>query len=130
MTSAAVNHPPRYRPDLEGMRAVAILAVIAAHAGVPGLAGGFIGVDVFFVLSGYLITGLLVQEHQANGRVDFAAFYVRRFRRLLPALLLMLGVSCVLARLLLSPDRSTRPSHCCRNFRGLVEQLSLCVLQA
>ncbi len=109
MTSAAVNHPPRYRPDLEGLRAVAILAVIVAHAGVPGLAGGFIGVDVFFVLSGYLITGLLVEEYQANGRVDFAAFYVRRFRRLLPALLLMLGVSCVLARLLLSP--TAQPSQ-------------------
>lgn len=83
---------------------MAILAVVAAHAGVPWLTGGFIGVDVFFVLSGYLITGLLVQEHRASGRIDFAAFYARRFRRLLPALLVMLAVTCVLGRALLSPD--------------------------
>ena len=55
-----------YRGDIEGLRAVAILLVIAAHAGVPWLAGGFVGVDVFFVLSGYLITGLLLQEIMVN----------------------------------------------------------------
>ena len=93
----------RYRPDLEGLRAIAILTVVSAHAGVPWLAGGFIGVDVFFVLSGYLITGLLVEEYRANGRIDFPAFYVRRFRRLLPALLVMLAVTGVLGSLLLAP---------------------------
>jgi len=91
----------RYRPDLEGLRAVAILLVIAAHAGVPWLAGGFIGVDVFFVLSGYLITGLLVEELRAEGRVRFARFYARRLRRLLPALLVMLLATGAMAAWLL-----------------------------
>lgn len=92
-----------YRPDIEGLRAVAVALVIAAHAGVPGLQGGFVGVDVFFVLSGYLITGLLVQEIQASGRVRLLDFYARRLRRLLPALLVMLIGSSVLAATLLAP---------------------------
>ncbi len=85
-----------FRPDIEGLRAVAILLVVAAHAGVPWLTGGFIGVDVFFVLSGYLITRLLADELSRTGRVQFAHFYARRFRRLLPALLLMLGLCMLL----------------------------------
>lgn len=84
-----------YRPDIEGLRALAILLVVAAHAGVLGFSGGYIGVDVFFVISGYLITGLLVAEHRRAGKIDFARFYARRFRRLLPALLLMLLVTAV-----------------------------------
>ena len=92
-----------YRADLEGLRAVAILLVVAVHAGVPWLRGGFVGVDVFFVLSGFLITGLLVQEVSNTGRLRFAEFYVRRLRRLLPALLTMLLVVGVLASLLLAP---------------------------
>lgn len=91
-----------FRPDIEGLRAIAILLVVAAHAKVPGLAGGFIGVDVFFVLSGYLITALLVGEYLENGRVDFVAFYARRFRRLLPALLVMLLFSSIAALFILS----------------------------
>ena len=81
-----------FRPDIEGLRAVAILLVVAAHADVPWLAGGYVGVDVFFVLSGYLITRLLTDELSRTGRVQFARFYARRFRRLLPALLLMLSL--------------------------------------
>ena len=92
-----------YRADLEGLRAVAILLVVAVHAGVPWLRGGFVGVDVFFVLSGFLITGLLVQEVSNTGRLRFAEFYVRRLRRLLPALLIMLLVVGTLAALLLAP---------------------------
>lgn len=92
-----------YRGDIEGLRALAILLVVAAHANVPGLAGGFVGVDVFFVLSGYLISGLLIQEIDASGDFRFAAFYARRLRRLVPALLFMLLVTCVLAWLLLIP---------------------------
>lgn len=92
-----------YRGDVEGLRAVAILLVVACHASVTWLAGGFIGVDVFYVLSGYLITGLLVQEIATNGRLNFANFYARRLRRLMPALLLMLLVACVLCRLLMPP---------------------------
>lgn len=92
-----------YRADLEGLRAVAILLVVAVHAGVPWLRGGFVGVDVFFVLSGFLITGLLVKEVSGTGRLSFAEFYVRRLRRLLPALLAMLLIVGVLASLLLAP---------------------------
>lgn len=93
-----------YRGDVEGLRAVAILLVVACHAKVAWLAGGFVGVDVFYVLSGYLITGLLVQEIHTAGTLRFANFYARRLRRLLPALLLMLAIVCVLGRLLLAAD--------------------------
>jgi peptidoglycan/LPS O-acetylase OafA/YrhL len=92
-----------YRGDIEGLRAVAILLVVVAHAKVKWLAGGFIGVDVFYVLSGYLITGLLVQEIRTTGKLRFADFYARRLRRLLPAMLLMIAIACVLGRLLLAP---------------------------
>lgn len=74
-----------FRPDLEGLRGVAILLVLLFHAGVPGTTGGFVGVDVFFVLSGFLITGLLLREREATGRVDLREFYARRARRILPA---------------------------------------------
>ena len=93
-----------YRGDVEGLRAVAILLVVACHAKVAWLAGGFVGVDVFYVLSGYLIAGLLVQEIHTTGTLRFANFYSRRLRRLLPALLLMLAVVCVLGRLLLAAN--------------------------
>lgn len=84
-----------YRADIEGLRALGIFLVIAAHARVPGLESGFIGVDIFFVISGYLISGLLIEEKLRTGRINFAAFYARRFRRLLPALLLMLTATAV-----------------------------------
>ena len=92
-----------YRGDIEGLRAIAIVLVVAAHAGVPFLRGGFVGVDIFFVLSGYLITGLLLQEIGDSGGVRFGAFYARRLQRLLPALLLMLLVVSLLALLLVPP---------------------------
>lgn len=82
-----------YTPGIQGLRAVAILLVLAAHAGVPFLYGGFIGVDVFFVISGYLITGLLVTEMNQYGKLDLPRFYARRLKRLLPALLLVLIVT-------------------------------------
>lgn len=94
-----------YRPEIEGLRAVAILLVVAAHSGVPWLAGGFVGVDVFFVLSGYLITGLLVQELHTKGTISLTSFYARRLMRLMPALLLMIAATAVLARLLLSASQ-------------------------
>ncbi|MEO7200364.1 MAG: acyltransferase family protein [Dokdonella sp.] len=97
-----------YRGDIEGLRAVAILLVIAAHASVPWLAGGFVGVDVFFVLSGFLITGLLTREIATTGQLGFANFYARRLRRLLPALLTMLVVTCVVALVVLAPGDQGR----------------------
>nr|WP_199046848.1 acyltransferase family protein [Dyella sp. ASV24] len=92
-----------YRGDIEGLRAVAVLLVIGAHAGVPWLSGGFVGVDVFFVLSGFLITGLLLRELRDTGRIDFAGFYLRRLRRLMPALILMIVLTSLGATLLLGP---------------------------
>ncbi|OOG45420.1 acyltransferase family protein [Rhodanobacter sp. C01] len=92
-----------YRSDIEGLRAIAILLVVAAHAKVSWLAGGFIGVDVFFVLSGYLITGLLLQEIDKTGHLRFLNFYACRLRRLLPALLLVLVCTCLVAAVTLAP---------------------------
>lgn len=92
-----------YRADIEGLRAIAILLVVAVHAGVPWFSGGFVGVDIFFVLSGFLITGLLVEEVKDTGRLHFADFYIRRLRRLLPALIVMLLVTGEAATLLLAP---------------------------
>jgi peptidoglycan/LPS O-acetylase OafA/YrhL len=80
---------PGYRPALDGLRAVAVLSVLGYHLQLPGMRGGFLGVDIFFVLSGYLITGLLLSEHAASGEIRLARFWARRARRLLPALLLM-----------------------------------------
>ena len=95
---------PSFRPDIEGLRGVAILLVVAFHLDLPGFRGGFIGVDVFFVLSGYLITGLLAQELEATGRIQVLAFYARRVRRLLPAATVMLGGTVLLLSLFFSPD--------------------------
>ncbi len=94
-----------FRPDIEGLRAVAIGAVLLFHAGVPFADGGFIGVDVFFVISGFLITGLLVREWNGSGRIDLAVFYARRFRRLLPAALLTIVVTTLASWLVLSELR-------------------------
>lgn len=93
----------QFRSDVEGLRALAILLVVAAHARIPGVEGGFVGVDVFFVLSGFLITGLLVHEVRSTGQVDLPAFYARRLRRLLPGLAAMLVTTAVAAALLLAP---------------------------
>jgi peptidoglycan/LPS O-acetylase OafA/YrhL len=92
-----------FRPDLEGLRGVAIALVILFHAGIPGASGGFVGVDVFFVLSGFLITGLLLRERERKGRVGLAAFYARRARRILPAALVILVVTLGASWLVLAP---------------------------
>jgi peptidoglycan/LPS O-acetylase OafA/YrhL len=88
----------RRRPELDGLRGIAVLAVLCAHSGVPGFAdgGGGAGVTLFFVLSGYLITGLLRDEFEACGRVDLQTFYVRRALRLFPALAAAIVVSLAL----------------------------------
>jgi peptidoglycan/LPS O-acetylase OafA/YrhL len=91
VTTAVDNNAHlHFRRDIQGLRALAIALVVFGHAGVPGLAGGFIGVDVFFVLSGYLITGILVTERFSSGRIRFGKFLGRRLRRLAPAMFLMI----------------------------------------
>ncbi|WP_174873693.1 acyltransferase family protein [Vogesella oryzae] len=97
---------PAYRADIDGLRAIAVLAVIAYHIGIPGLSGGFVGVDIFFVISGYLISGLLQQELLAHGRVQFAAFFARRIRRLGPALVLVTLCTLLAGYVLLLPDNA------------------------
>ncbi|HWW85849.1 MAG TPA: acyltransferase family protein [Vicinamibacterales bacterium] len=92
-----------FRPDIEGLRAIAILQVVAYHALIPGVSGGYVGVDVFFVLSGFLITGLLVREIDQTGALDLARFYARRARRLLPAVAVVLVVTIVASAIILSP---------------------------
>ena len=91
-----------FRPDIEGLRGLAVLLVVIFHAGLP-LPGGFIGVDVFFVISGFLITGLLLREREQTGRIDLLAFYARRVRRLLPAALVVLLVTLPVAYALFAP---------------------------
>ncbi|MEM7212570.1 MAG: acyltransferase, partial [Pseudomonadota bacterium] len=96
-----------YRPELDGLRAVAVISVILFHAGVPGFRGGHVGVDVFFVLSGFLISGILLCELD-EGRFSLIAFYERRIRRLLPAMVVLLLVTYVLAALTLTADEFAR----------------------
>ncbi|MFB7432247.1 acyltransferase family protein [Streptomyces microflavus] len=100
-------HRSTFRPDIEGLRAVAVLAVLAFHAEIPGLAGGFIGVDVFFVISGYLITGLLVREAVSTGRIRLGDFFSRRARRLLPSAAVVLAAVAVAGAWLTVPLRRT-----------------------
>ncbi len=92
-----------FRGDVEGLRAIAVLAVMAFHFGSQWLTGGFVGVDIFFVISGYLITGMLVSELEKSGHIDLPRFYGRRARRLLPALLLVTVVTLVCGTVILSP---------------------------
>ena len=88
--------PQQFRPDIEGLRAVAVLLVMAYHAGLP-LRNGFLGVDVFFVISGYLITGILTRELVTTGTISWSRFLGRRIRRLLPAAILVLAVTALIA---------------------------------
>ena len=93
----------QFRTDIEGLRAVAVVAVVLFHAGLPGVGGGFIGVDVFFVVSGFLITGLLWREASGAGTVRLARFYGARARRLLPAAVAVLVATCIASAVLLPP---------------------------
>jgi peptidoglycan/LPS O-acetylase OafA/YrhL len=85
------------------MRAIAIGLVVAVHCGLPGFGGGFVGVDIFFVISGYLITQILLREVSQNGDIDFIAFYSRRARRLIPASILMMTATLIVSAMLLAP---------------------------
>ena len=95
--------PMGYRKDIDGLRAVAVLAVVFFHARLPGFPGGFVGVDVFFVISGFLITGLIAQDWK-DGQFSFLTFYFRRARRILPALLCVYLTSTVIAASVMLPS--------------------------
>ena len=92
----------RQIPEIDGLRAVAILLVASFHAGLP-VTGGFIGVDVFFVISGFLITRLLVDEFIQTGAINILDFYARRVRRLLPALAVVLVATLLAGAVVLTP---------------------------
>lgn len=94
--------PTNYRPDIDGLRAIAVLSVVLFHAGVPHFSGGYVGVDVFFVISGYLITAhILASLYQ--GRFSFLDFYARRARRLFPVLVATVIFTLVFGSFLLMP---------------------------
>jgi peptidoglycan/LPS O-acetylase OafA/YrhL len=104
-------HPPHdtpggidleFRPDIEGLRAVAVILVVLYHCRIKWLHGGFEGVDVFFVLSGFLITGLLLKEHDSKKRISILGFYARRTRRILPAAMFVLIVTVLLSYYMLT----------------------------
>lgn len=86
-----VKSHQKYFPALDGIRALAVIAVIFYHMGIPGVSGGLLGVGIFFTLSGYLITGLLLKEYQKKGAIDLVGFWIRRLRRLMPTLIAVLA---------------------------------------
>lgn len=111
-TSAATDsRSVRHRKDIQGLRAVAVLAVMGYHAEVPGFSGGFVGVDVFLVVSGFVIGGLLLRELVETDTIDLRAFFSRRARRLLPAAALMLSVVAIPAGLWLNPAASLQTAN-------------------
>ncbi len=92
-----------FRPDVEGLRAIAILLVVLYHSGVSWMPGGFLGVDVFFVISGFLITGLLLREHDRRRAISLPGFYARRSRRILPAAMLVIIVTILIGHHFMDP---------------------------
>lgn len=101
-TEHQLTHP-KYRPDIDGLRAIAVLAVVAFHAFPTRIKGGFIGVDIFFVISGFLITTIILSSLQ-KGSFNFVEFYIRRIKRIFPALLLVLATCCLAGWFLLLAD--------------------------
>lgn len=104
-TRAGTARRPGFRTDIQALRAVAVGLVVLNHLWPQRLSGGYVGVDVFFVISGFLITSHLAKELRASGRIRLAAFYARRVRRLIPAAFLVLITSLLLAGMLLPYTR-------------------------
>ena len=106
------NFHPNYRPDIDGLRALAILPVVGFHAFPDWFPGGFVGVDVFFVISGFLISTIIFKSLDRSD-FSFIDFYARRIRRIFPALLVVLAACFVLGRHVLfdSELRNARPAH-------------------
>lgn len=106
MIRPARARPEWYRPDIDGLRAVAVVLVVGYHAGWPGFGVGLVGVDIFLVISGFVIAALLLREYDARGTVSWSSFYARRIRRLLPAAALVIGVTVGMS-ILLAPAWSS-----------------------
>lgn len=104
VTTAVPTARREFRADIQGMRAIAVLAVVLYHAGLPYLPGGYVGVDIFFVISGFLITSHLVRSLEQHGRIQLADFYAKRVRRILPASVLVL-ILTVLASIIWLPSQ-------------------------
>jgi len=104
---AAAETDTARRLDVQGLRAVAVLLVVAFHSGLP-VPGGFVGVDVFFVISGFVITAMLQREWAASGRLNFARFYLRRFKRLAPAFAVVVAITIIVSAFVLSPYGTQR----------------------
>jgi peptidoglycan/LPS O-acetylase OafA/YrhL len=105
-TGDEAGTPPgdrRFRPDVQGMRAIAILLALVYHAGIPGFSGGYVGIEVFFVISGFVITGLLLREHERTGTTSIRSFYGRRARRIIPAATLVIIVTVIVSYHSLGP---------------------------
>ncbi len=100
------NATAHYRPEIDGLRAVAVIMALFFHAGVGAFSGGFVGADVFYVISGYLISGIVLRE-KAAGTFTFVGFYERRVRRIMPALLTMFTATALFALILLPADMVT-----------------------
>lgn len=98
----------KYFDAIDGLRAIAVVSVVLFHANIPGFSSGYLGVDIFFVISGFLITRLLRDEAMATGRIDFVGFYARRVRRLLPALVIVLLTTLLASLLILFPGELPR----------------------
>lgn len=103
--AAEVARPRVIRADIQGLRAVAVIAVIVNHV-IAWPSGGFAGVDVFFVISGFLITGLLLRDHEQHGKISLAGFYARRVRRIVPAALTVIVVTAAVGYFLFNRARS------------------------
>ena len=105
--SGGAGEKDGFSPDIEGLRGIAVSLVVLFHAGLLShsatqITGGFIGVDLFFVVSGFLITGLLIRERERTGRISMSRFYARRVRRILPAAMVVLLVTFVVANSLIT----------------------------
>ena len=113
-----------YLPGIDALRALAVLAVFFYHAGVGWMPGGFLGVDVFFVISGYLITSLLLREFRGGGHVELGRFWLRRARRLLPAVGVLIAVTMVVAAIV-EPDQIDAAARRRARLALLLRQLAL-----
>lgn len=97
------KHERAYLPHVDGLRALAVLSVLMFHLHVPGFKGGYVGVDIFLVISGFLITRLLVQELRLTGKISLPQFYWRRIRRIMPAMVVTLAITALAMTLFMSP---------------------------